>query len=182
MQSSSYGWPVLHDALVERFILRITRLSDPAESLKSKEKTNLSFTYLIGLLEDGRHAGWLEELKADLDSFKVQIGPLKDLRDKVLAHTDEAIAMRKRQYPVVSISTMNKLIPRISDFCQKVRTHFDLVHFHYDWCVGAWVGGITASFRKLERFEEICDRVHNGEPLDVYQLRQAILKAGREQA
>lgn len=179
VQSSYFAWPILHDSLVERCILHVTRLTDPAASLNSNEKTNLSFAYLIRLLTVGHDDELCSELQRDLDSLKAQIEPLKHLRDKVLAHADESVAFGRKAYPMVSISKIHSLLPRVSDFCQKVRMHFGLVHFHYDWCVGAWAGGIIASFRKLERFEELRDRIHRGESLDVYQLRQAIMKAGR---
>jgi hypothetical protein len=178
VQTSRFAWPVLHDALIERCILRITRLTDPAKS--GKDKLNLSFAYLIHILKSESHDRLCGQLDTTLGDLKQQLKPLVDLRHKVLAHSDLSVSLKKGEYPLVSINMINELLLRIRDFCQKVRDHFALGNYDYDWCVDAWARGIVEHLQTLQRFETLRDRVHDGEPLDVYELRRAIMAAGRE--
>jgi hypothetical protein len=178
VQTSRFAWPVLHDALIERCILRVTRLADPAES--GKDKHNLSFAFLIHTLKSQSHDQLCDELHNALSDLKESVERLIDLRHKVLAHSDLDVSLRNKEYPLVSINMIKELLPKIREFCQKVRTHFGLVHFHYDWCVGAWAGGIVDKLQKLQRFEALRGRVRKGEQLDVYELRRAIMTAGRK--
>jgi hypothetical protein len=181
-ESSAYGWPILHDALVERCILRISRLTDPALSQQSTDKENLSFAYLVRLLQQERHDELCEALEPQLGAMKEGLKPLIELRNKALAHSDMSVGLEKKHCPVVSVNMINGLLPRIADLCQNIRSHFGLAHFHYDMCIGAWAGEIVADARRLRRFDELYERVCDAEPLDVYQLRRAIMDAGREQA
>ncbi|MEX2317339.1 MAG: hypothetical protein WD669_09325 [Pirellulales bacterium] len=182
VQTSAYGWPVLHDALVERCILRMARLTDRAATHNSPEKQNLSFAYLRSVLKSEGHDELSRLLTMKLDEMKDLAHPLIALRHKVLAHADLEVSLGKREYPNVTINRISDLVPRVADFCQAIRVHCGLVHFYYDWCVGAWARGIVDSLQKLQRFNELRDRIRNMEVLDVYQLRQAVLEAGREQA
>lgn len=181
VQYSRFAWPILHDALVERCVLLIARLTDKPFSSGSKDKPNLSIAQLIRILRGEGHGGLCDQLDVSLKQIREESEPLVSLRHKVLAHSDLHVTRGEREYPKVSVQLIGSLIPRIAGICQTVRTHFDAGHFHYDWCVGAWAKGIIQSLQRLQQYEELRDRIRRGEPLDVYDLRQALLTVGRKQ-
>jgi len=171
VQSSAYGWAVLHDALVERCIFRITRLID-------RDKRTVSIPNLIRIARKEGVCDLGKALDADVDALKKGAKKLKKLRNNVLAHHNYDVAIGRRAYPIVSMAMIKSLIGRITDLCQSFRRRFGLDHFAYDMLVGAWADGITASFRRLQRFEELRKQVRRGE-LSNHELRQAILNMGR---
>ena len=179
VRSSAFAWPILHDALVERCILRIARLTDRAATGSSKGNQNLSFERLVRVLATEGHDDLQRKLQADLVELRQFVEPLTSLRHKVLAHSDVDTLLGKRNYPQVSINRVNQILPRIAAMCNTARANFKLPHFHYDWCFGAWAGGILDDLRRLQRFDAIWDCVRKMEDLNVYELRRAILQVRR---
>jgi hypothetical protein len=172
VRSSPFGWTLIHDAIVERCILRITRIVESG-------KRRMTFIHVIEILKSLQHNDLVKSLHVQLVSIKAKVVPLKELRDKVLAHSDRGVGTGEVSYPVVSLGMIRDLMPEIAQFCQSVRSHFGLSPFAYDWCLGAWAGGIVEDQRMIQQFRDLKRRLVRGELASEGNLPREVLGIGR---
>ena len=109
-ETAPYYFVVTQAALVDSIILAACRLTDPAETRGGQDE-NLTIERLIDLvsddLDDQPIASKLREQKHEIER---RAEPLRNLRNKSLAHNDLAVVMEEELLPNVSRSEIDELL------------------------------------------------------------------------
>lgn len=102
------------DALLDNITLCITRLTDRAES--GKDRSNLTFDRLLMESFIANDAHILTRLKEILKGIKVNAGPLREHRNKRIAHSDLDRALSVEELPGFSRKTIEDILAKIREF------------------------------------------------------------------
>ena len=140
----------LQQLMVRDVILSISRLTDPPKSVKGEANLVLST-----LLEDPRlanRAELMEELKSGIDEAKRLARPIRQYRNRYIAHFDQATAIGAPDDPLPPVpgSSVDNLIARIEAVCHRYRSELDAVDCSFELST---LGGFDALLRVLEDAE-----------------------------
>ena len=146
----------LQQFMVRDVLLSISRLTDPP---RSRGKPNL---VLSVLLEDPRLANrpdLTEELTAEINEAKRLAQPIRQHRNRYIAHLDHATAIGAPDDPLPPVpgSSIDDLIARIETVCHRYRSELDGVDSSFELST---LGGFDALVRVLEDAERW--RQHEG--------------------
>src|SRR5438552_2291692 len=133
--------------MVRDVILSISRLTDRPKSVRGEANLVLST-----LLEDPRLANrpeLMEQLKSGIDEAKRLAQPIRQHRDRYIAHFDQATAIGAPDDPLPPVpgSSVDELIAQIEAVCHRYRSELDAVDCSFELST---LGGFDALLRVLE--------------------------------
>ena len=107
-------------------LLRICRLSDPSFSDPAETKENASLPRLVDKVQGLLPEGDLKHSTGLLSQLKVQSKPIRDLRNKRLAHSDfdEVLRLRDEPLPGITMTQVEEVMGTIRDIFSLVEGHF----------------------------------------------------------
>lgn len=107
-------------------LLRICRITDPSFSDKNETKENASLPRLVARTAEFLPSEVLQEVKVMLSQLELQSQPIRDLRNKRLAHSDFKEVLKLRTEPLPGIS------PRqVEDVIAMITKAFSLVEGNF---------------------------------------------------
>lgn len=113
----------LHDILLHNIILSIGRLTDPASS--GKEKDNASFPMLLQRTNKHLDKNRELDLQATLKELSLKTKKIRDLRNKLIAHSDLNIKLNKNEtLPGVSRTEIENILQIIRDIFNSLEWTF----------------------------------------------------------
>jgi len=114
----------IQDALFDAVLLQITRLGDPAESRGGKDQ-NLTLERLINNLPTDASSELISNLKDTLTQIRDSTNPLRDHRDKRVAHTDlEHAKASWAELPGLSRKTIENALKQIRNFMNTINLNY----------------------------------------------------------
>ena len=113
----------LHDILLHDIVLSIGRLTDPASSGKEKDNASLKMLLKRTKNEIGKKAE--SDLKDALKELSAKSQKIRDLRNKLIAHSDLNIKLGKNE-PLPGVSRSE-----IEDILQLIREIFNLLEGYF---------------------------------------------------
>ena len=122
-RSAGFFFRVVQDALATDIQLTVSKLADPAESRGGKDQ-NATIEHL---LKDVLHldASLKSELMTLYETFRDASKPLRDLRNKVIAHLDLPTATKTvPPPPEATIKEVRAALDALAAFMNAVQTHF----------------------------------------------------------
>jgi hypothetical protein len=136
--AASVFFGLLNGILWHDIILSIARLTDPAQSSR---KCNASLAYLRERLASFMDTPSLDTLNSKLQDIQSYCDPIRQIRNRLLAHDDLATALNYHSDPLPSISRayIEDALERLRDFLGDIeeyfcgsRTHHLHVIFNHD--------------------------------------------------
>lgn len=121
--SSFFG--LLDDILRHDVFMHIARLSDPPQSVG---RDNASIERLINELSVNAEATFIKGLRTKLKDFQEYCSPIRQLRNRILAHEDLATALQYHADPLPGISRafVEDVLGKIRDIMNEIeRKYFD---------------------------------------------------------
>lgn len=106
-------------------ILRICRITDRAESGRSRGQANASLRQLAGQVAPDLPEGITAKLESFLDDLDTLSKPIRRLRNKRIAHSDFAVVL---EYTDESLGVSRK---QVQEVLTRIRTSFSLLEEHY---------------------------------------------------
>jgi len=130
-RSASYVFGVVQDLLWDDIVLRISRLTDPAEAGRSGQYRRLSVQRLPLLLSDNVLRAEVEQLVAIAVSAS---NPLREHRNATIAHLDLDTSLGRRVTPLppVTRGELSKALARVTDILQAIQMHYFASTMAYD--------------------------------------------------
>lgn len=120
---------MLQFCYVDDVIMGIGRLLDPATTGNNE---NLTLATLQRILASSEHQQLAQEIAANIETIKRLEAPLRDHRNKRIAHFDYRIAMKTEEIPPFFISNISEslrgissVLNRVSAFMYNSTTEFD---------------------------------------------------------
>jgi hypothetical protein len=95
-KSAGFFFNVIQDALATDIQLTLSKLSDPAMTFK---KENATVQHLLNEVAKLNVPDLVKKLTPLYDAFNSACEPVRELRNKVIAHADRNIALRKPRHP-----------------------------------------------------------------------------------
>lgn len=119
--SSFFG--LLDGILRHDVVLAIARLTDPP---KSAGKDNASLARLIDMLKPFIDVALFNELQLKLKDLQIYCEPIRQLRNRLLAHDDLATALQYHADPLHGISRayIEGILERIRELCGDIEERF----------------------------------------------------------
>jgi hypothetical protein len=109
-QTAKWFFGSLQRLLVRDIILSISRLTDPKGG---GSRSNLVLEKLLDdALLDGK-GSLRDELRDELEQIRVLASPIRDHRNKAVAHLDLAVAMENKRLPQLPRRTVDEVIARM---------------------------------------------------------------------
>ncbi|MCK4394263.1 hypothetical protein KAX17_15290 [Candidatus Bipolaricaulota bacterium] len=117
---------LLERVLRHEVVMSITRLTDPPASDRAGERTNASLQRLIKDLKPYVDSEFHDELDQAAKELRNHCKPIRDLRDKLLAHSDLATALEYHSKPLPGLSRayMEDTLERIRNLMGKIEERF----------------------------------------------------------
>lgn len=120
--AAGFAIRAIQDSLIDSVILRITKLTDPAQAGRFQ---NLSLEHLIGKLPDDADAELLDRLRTQLDIIQSSTKEFRLIRHKRLAHRDTAYAINSDQVlPGIPLKSIDDSLERIRDFMHEIQRYY----------------------------------------------------------
>lgn len=127
--AAGFAIRAIQDSLIDSVILRITKLTDPAQAGRFQ---NLSLEYLIGKLPADADA-LLDRLRTQLENIRKSTDEVRLIRDKRLAHRDTAYAIDSDQIlPGITRKSIDDSLQRIRDFMHEIQRYYEFEGTVYD--------------------------------------------------
>lgn len=130
-RSAAYVFGVVQDLLWDDIVLRISRLTDPAEAGRGGQHRRLSVQRLPELLSDSA-------LRAEVEK-RVAIAvlasdPLREHRNATIAHLDldTSLGQRVTPLPPITRGELSKALARVTDVLQAIQLHYFESTMAYD--------------------------------------------------
>jgi len=122
--AAGFAIRAIQDSLIDSVILRITKVTDPAQTQGGKFQ-NLSLEHLIGRLPDDADAALLDRLRTQLKIIQSSTKDFRLIRHKRLAHRDAAYAIDSDQIlPGIPRKSIDDSLERIRDFMHEIQRHY----------------------------------------------------------
>jgi hypothetical protein len=123
--AAGFAIRAIQDCLIDSVILRITKLTDPAQAQRG-QFPNLSFEYLIGKLPYDADAALRKRLRKQLNIIRKSTDNFRLIRDKRLAHRDTAYAIDSDQIlPGITRKSIDDPLQRIRDFMHEIQRYYE---------------------------------------------------------
>ena len=113
-----FFWDLVRGWMGSEIILSISRLTDSPEMGKHRNLT------LAALLDDPRLSGQLRcELRCELKHIQKLklVKEVRERRNRVVAHSDERIALGEDALPILQVAKIEKIISRLQDVHRRHR-------------------------------------------------------------
>jgi hypothetical protein len=110
---------ILHDDIV----LAVSRITDPAEIAGYE---NMTLDQLVIRLEASGETRLAQKLQADLAALRAHCAPIRERRNKRVAHRDLDRSLRdsKKRLPHVDVQMMESALESISGFINEVSVYY----------------------------------------------------------
>jgi hypothetical protein len=129
-QSAGFFFNVIQDALATDIQLTLSKVSDPAMTFK---KENATVRHLLDELEKLNAPELMAKLKDLYDAFNNACEPVRELRNKVIAHSDRNIALRKTTAPAAAtVGQIRAALKALADLMNAIESYFDGSETAYD--------------------------------------------------
>jgi|SRR6267143_192490 len=115
---------IVHDGLIYDVLLTISRLTDPAESVK---KENLTLDRLVLMMKENVDQQFVDSLKSNLRALKGDCQPFRDIRNRRIAHNDLGTALDYHPNPLPGVSR-----EMIENVLKSFRSLLNDIEFHFD--------------------------------------------------
>ena len=114
---------LLDGILLHDVVLAIARLTDLP---RTAGKDNASFGRLLEMLTPHIDADLTDELRSELDDLQAHREPIRQMRNRLLAHDDLATALRYHPDPLPGISRayIEEILERVRSFLGNIEEHF----------------------------------------------------------
>ncbi|MEO0531725.1 MAG: hypothetical protein AAF266_14290 [Planctomycetota bacterium] len=155
---SPVAFSTIYDALMERYILGISRLLDPPRTGRAK---NLSLFGLADSLRKEDHIDLSDRIDSQLSKLTTAKAAVQSFRNQVLAHNDRSTNAILQSHPGVKYRQLSEIRTVGETVVNDVRSEFGVIHFCFDMLVGCDATGIVRSLKHLERFREVRDEARN---------------------
>ncbi len=125
-RAASFATRTIQDSLLDSVVLRITKLTDPAESQGGRVR-NLSLEHLISILPSDAGEDLKSQLRARLENIQRITEDLRLRRNKQVAHRDRAYAIEPEELlPGVSVNSVEEALELIRAFMHQIQLHYGL--------------------------------------------------------
>ncbi|WP_404305916.1 AbiU2 domain-containing protein [Neorhodopirellula lusitana] len=173
-ESSQAFFAVLQPLWIDYLVLEICKLTDPAQSGKY---TNLSIEQLHEKLSSTKYRGIRDQLSLLANSVREECKPLRDRRNKRIAHNEFRTAMSQEAVSIrgISFRELEAALESIRNYMMAFRSHFiDDADYTYETFT-AGDGGLdlvyvlkqASVFREMERDDlSLAIRVDEGKRRD----------------
>jgi len=122
--AAGFAIRAIQDCLIESVVLRITKLTDPAQSQGGRFQ-NLSLAKLIECLPTDAAATLGAPLRVQLQSIKSSTEDIRRFRDKRLAHRNTAYVIKPNQIlPGIARKSIDDSLQLIRDFLHEIQRHY----------------------------------------------------------
>ena len=129
-ESAGFLFSVIQDALATDIQLTLSRLSDPATTFKN---SNATVHHLLNEVEKLNISALTDQLKALYRRFYQACDPVRELRNKVIAHSDRQIALRKTTAPpAATVGQIKAALKALADFMNAIEICFNDSETAYD--------------------------------------------------
>jgi hypothetical protein len=124
---------IVQDALISSILLSIARLTDPKESAG---KANLVLESLLEHLDERDHPGLKDIVTRKLTELRGACRPIRDDRNKRLAHTDRAVRMSPagQLLPSLTVGDVQSALKGICDVLNTVQVTYDSIITGFEGC------------------------------------------------
>lgn len=114
---------LLDGILLHDLVLAIARLTDPPWTAG---KDNASFGLLLEMLTPHIDPRLTDELRSELDDLQAHCEPIRQTRNRLLAHDDLATALRHHPNPLPGISRayIEEILERVRNLLGNIEEHF----------------------------------------------------------
>lgn len=117
---------ILEDMLRHNIILSIARLTDPPNSGRNQQNVNASIKKLFVELKSDLDKSMKNEIKMLFNKLDNQTRKIKDLRNKLIAHSDFKTKLELRSEPLPGVSRAE-----IEDILSTIRAIFHKIELKY---------------------------------------------------
>ncbi|MEM3432777.1 MAG: hypothetical protein QXU79_00690 [Candidatus Micrarchaeaceae archaeon] len=158
---------LLERALRHDVIMRIARLTDPPCSDRAGKKANASLQRLIADLDPYLDAEFTAELRLEMQELQERCKPIRNLRNKLLAHPDLAAMLLKYRLeplPGISRADIEEMLEKIRGLMGKIEKRFLGGVTQYQDTVT--IGDAEALVVALERAQEQVQALYRRRRLD----------------
>lgn len=122
-ESAPFFFNVIQDALATDIQLTLSKLSDPAMTFK---KENATVHHLLNEVEKLNVPELMAKLPPLYKTFSEACQPVRELRNKVIAHIDREIALRKASAPpTATVGQIREALEALSALMNAIEAYFD---------------------------------------------------------
>jgi hypothetical protein len=152
-RSAGFCFYVIQDAIGTDIQLTLSKLSDPAQTGVNE---NATIRYLLDEIQRLRLPSSLDKLQRLCGNFTASCQPIRARRNKVIAHTDRAIALRTAAPPPdATIAEINGALQSLRDFMNAAATYLGETPTFYEHFIMRGGGGddLVSLLRMAERYQ-----------------------------
>jgi hypothetical protein len=151
--SSFFG--LLDGILRHNVVLAIARLTDPP---RSAGKDNASLAHLVDMLTPFIDAAFIDELRSELEGLQAYCEPIRQLRNRLLAHDDLATALKYHPDPLPGISRayIEEALEKIRRLLGDIEEHFRGSRTSHQYIISSNDGESLISALESAREHERC--------------------------
>jgi hypothetical protein len=146
------------DLFWDSVILSIGRLTDPQ---KSAGKDTLSLDQLLSKVDSAKYPDLRDSLNCQLTSLKTYCQPLRDIRNRRLAHNDLGVALKSNPNPLPDVlkDEVDGTLQRIRELMNTIWSYFfPESELGYDVIMPNDGEAIVAALEKAKKYREITRR------------------------
>lgn len=157
VHAASFFW-VVEQAMFDDVVLRLCRLADPAEAKGKTPRPNLTLAtaYEEAKPRLGAAAAQVQTLMEELKDI---LGPLRSVRNRLIAHLDRATAMKAERLADIHFATVEKALDTATQIMQQLEPP-DRAFFYQETIAQ---GDGNDLLRALRRAEHYFRNTHTGE-------------------
>ena len=143
----------VHRVLLYDVLLRLARLTDPAVTGHRKDRENAGLRQLVEKLKPRLAPAAHSDLEQQVDELVTLCGPIRENRDRRMAHSDLATALEYHPDPLpgVSRAQVEEILSRIRAFINKLEWHTERPQT--DFTLVSALGDAEVLLRKLKYAE-----------------------------
>ncbi len=153
-KSAAAYFRITHDVFIDDIFIRIRRLIDVPESKGNK---NLSLGQIQASLDSEKYQELIRQLTDQLDNIQTLNRPIKNQRNKNIAHSDFNIALR-RTSPVESVTfeSIEQTLVAIRNFMNECELYFLGTTTEYEgYAIGTGGRSLTTKLKKAVAYDEL---------------------------
>lgn len=154
-RSAGFCFYVIRDALATDIQMSLSKLSDPAESCG---RTNATVGHLLDEIRNLRTSACVDGLQGLLQSFIDACKPIREARNKTIAHLDRTIALQKGRIegvPGTTVAQVDAALRSLRDFMNAAAEYLGEVPTAYEHFMTRGEGGddLISLLRMAERYQ-----------------------------
>lgn len=141
--------------------LGVARITDPASSGKGGSRTNVSLWKLLEEVKAAGDTAYAAKLEPQLNNLVQHCAPIRDVRNRLLAHADLATAQGVHPNPIpgVTRNDMERALELVRSFMNEVENHYRQSVTAYQKSVSA--GAVEPLIRSLEEAQALKTQADN---------------------